>query len=101
MATTQQITLDQLPGAIPLAEQTALLQSKDVGFVGDERPDAALLSEINQNIQLSTSFMQGRGMEAQWNLAEILLKAFVKPEKWRGSDQYRSHLGLPILAEQF
>jgi hypothetical protein len=101
MATTQQITLDQLPGAIPLAEQTALLQPKDVGFAGDERPDAALLSEINQNIQLSTSFMAGRGMESQWNLSEVLLKAFVKPEKWRGSDQYRSHLGLPILAEQF
>jgi hypothetical protein len=101
MATTQQITLDQLPGAVPLAEQTGLLQAKDVGFAGDERPDAALLSEINQNIQLSTSFMQSKGMESQWNLSEILLRAFVKPEKWRGSDQFRSHLGLPILAEQF
>jgi hypothetical protein len=100
MSTTP-ITLQELPGAIPIANQNTLLEAKDTAFAGEDRSDASALSEVNQNIGLSASFMQTRGLEAAWNISETLLRVYVRPEKWKGSDQYRSHLGIPILAEQF
>jgi hypothetical protein len=100
MSTTS-LTLDQLPGAIPVAAQTAIIGPKDVAFPGEERSDESILAEVNQNLALSVGFMQSRGLESSWNIAEILLRCYVKKEKWKGSEQYRSHLGLPILAEQF
>ena len=96
-----QIRILDLPGAVEPGRLSQPLQSTDVGFPDQERSDASMLTEATQNRLLSESFEASRGLIGSWNLAEIMLRAYVEPIKWKGSDQFRSHLGMPILAEHF
>lgn len=96
-----QIRILDLPGAIEPGAQALPLQPKDVGFADQERDDSSMLREANQNRLLSESFEASRGLIGTWNIAELMLRAYVEPVKWKGSDQFRSHLGMPIVAEHF
>lgn len=96
-----QIRILDLPGAVEPGRLALPLQSTDVGFADQERSDASMLTEATQNRLLSESFEASRGLIGTWNLSEIMLRAYVEPIKWKGSDQFRSHLGMPILAEHF
>jgi hypothetical protein len=96
-----QIRIIDLPGAVDPGAQSLPLQPKDVGFADQERDDEAMLKEANQNRLLSESFEASRGLIGTWNVAELMLRAYVEPVKWKGSDQFRSHLGMPIVAEHF
>lgn len=60
-----------------------------------------MLKEVTQNRLISEAFIASRGLVMSWNLTELTLRAFVDPIKWRGSDQYRSSIGIPLLAENF
>ena len=62
---------------------------------------SGMLKEMNLNREESENFIVTRGLIGRWNLAEIMLRAWVEPIKWKGSDQFRSHLGIPLVAEQF
>ena len=88
-----------LPGAVTPGELALPIQQSDVGFPDQDRSDTAMLKEATQNRLLSEAFEASRGLIGNWNLSELMLRAYVEPIKWKGSDQYRSHLGLPILAE--
>src|ERR1035438_9238157 len=96
-----QIRILDLKGAIEPGRQALPLQDKDVGFEDQERSDRAMLTEASQNRLLSESVESSRGLIGTWNLAELMLRAHVEAVKWRGSDQFRSHLGMPIVAEHF
>src|SRR5580692_2364239 len=96
-----QIRILDLPGAIEPGRLALPLQSTDVGFADQERSDESMLAEATQNRLLAESFEASRGLIGTWNLSEIMLRAYVEPVKWKGSDQFRSHLGMPILAEHF
>jgi len=96
-----QIRILDLPGAVEPGRLSLPLQSTDVGFQDQERSDESMLAEATQNRLLSESFEASRGLIGTWNLSEIMLRAYVEPIKWKGSDQFRSHLGMPILAEHF
>jgi hypothetical protein len=96
-----QIRLIDLPGAVSPGELALPIEKWDVGFPDQDRSDLSMLKEATQNRLLSESFETSRGLIGSWNLAELMLRAYVEPVKWKGSDQYRSHLGLPILAEHF
>lgn len=96
-----QIRILDLPGAIEPGRQSLPLQAKDVGFQDQERDDVAMLTEATQNRLLSEAFESSRGLVGTWNVAELMLRAYVEPVKWKGSDQFRSHLGMPIVAEHF
>ena len=73
----------------------------EVAFTDQVRADLSLLKEANLNREESENFIATRGLIGRWNLAEIMLRAWVEPVKWKGSDQLRSHLGVPLVAEQF
>jgi hypothetical protein len=96
-----QIRLLDLPGAVNPGELALPIEKKDVGFPDQDRSDVSMLKEATQNRLLSEAFEASRGLIGTWNLSELMLRAYVEPIKWKGSDQYRSHLGLPILAEHF
>lgn len=96
-----QIRILDLPGAVEPGKLSLPLQSTDVGFEDQARSDQSMLQEATQNRLLSESFEASRGLIGSWNLCEIMLRAYVEPIKWKGSDQFRSHLGMPILAEHF
>jgi hypothetical protein len=94
--------VQDLPGAlIALRKSAQPFQPEDVTFE-QPRVDHAFLKEITENRRLSEAFIMSRGFIARWNADEILLRAYVEPIKWKGSqDQYRSSIGIPILAENF
>lgn len=96
-----QIPLQQLPGAVPYGEQALPLMAKDVAFVDQSRSSESMMRQANLDREASESFIATRGLIGRWNLAEIMLRAWVEPVKWKGSDQFRSHLGIPLVAEQF
>lgn len=96
-----QIRLLDLPDAIPLGEAALQLEPTDVGFPDEDRSDASMLKEAVQNRYMSESFEAARGLISSWNVTEYMLRAQVEPVRWKGSDQWRSNLGLPILAEHF
>lgn len=96
-----QIRLLDLPGALPTGETALPLQPKDVAFADQARSDASMMSEANLNREESEQFIATRGLIGRWNMAEIMLRAWVEPIKWKGSEQFRSHLGIPLVAEQF
>jgi hypothetical protein len=96
-----QITLIDLPGAIAPGEAGLMIEKADVGFPDEDRDDVAMLKEAVQNRLLAEGFESSRGLIGTWNVAELMLRAHVEPVKWKGSDQFRSHLGLPILGEHF
>jgi hypothetical protein len=96
-----QMSVRELPGAIPYGETAFPLMAEDVAFEDQRRSDASMLKEMNMNREESESFIVTRGLIGRWNVAEIMLRAWVDPVKWKGSDQFRSHLGIPLVAEQF
>lgn len=96
-----QIRILDLPGAVPYGESALPLMAKDVAFVDQARSDKSMMQEANLNREESESFIATRGLIGRWNLAEIMLRAWVEPIKWKGSEQFRSHLGIPLVAEQF
>lgn len=93
-------TLQDIPGATSPNDLHELQEPLDVGFSDQPRDNDPMCSEVVANFGYCTGFMQERGFQVSWDLAEVLLRAYVKAEKWKGSDQLRSHLGIPILAEQ-
>lgn len=96
-----QIRVSELPGAKPYGETALPLKATDVAFVDQRRSDDSMRTEANLNREESESFIATRGLIGRWNMAEIMLRAWVEPVKWKGSDQFRSHLGIPLVAEQF
>lgn len=96
-----QMLVAQLPGAVPYGESALPILPKDVAFADQARSDASMMQEANLNRFESESFISTRGLIGQWNTAEIMLRAWVDPIKWKGSDMFRSHLGIPLVAEQF
>jgi hypothetical protein len=103
MATGAQLRIIDLPGAAEQAAGANLpFSQSEVKFADQFRSDASLLKEMKSNRLLSEGFIASRGFVNAWNATEILLQALVPPVKWKGSnDQYRSNLGIPILAENF
>ena len=98
---TGQIRILDLPGAVPYGETALPIGPTEVGFEDQLRSDLSMLKEANLNREESESFIATRGLIGRWNLAEIMLRAWVEPIKWKGSEQFRSHLGIPLVAEQF
>lgn len=96
-----QMRILDLPGAKPYGELALPIGPTEVAFPDQSRSDLSLLKEANLNREESESFIATRGLIGRWNLAEIMLRAWVDPVKWKGSDQLRSHLGVPLVAEQF
>jgi hypothetical protein len=102
MASGAQIRLEDIPGVRELrnvAHQP--FEQSEVKFPDQDRSDASMFREVIGNRMLSEGFMAGRGLAATWDMYGVILRAFVEPVKWRGSDQYRSSLGIPLLAENF
>ena len=98
---TGQIRLQDLPGAVPYGETALPIGPTEVAFTDQMRSDLSMLKEANMNREESESFIATRGLIGRWNVAELMLRAYVEPVKWKGSDQFRSHLGIPLVAEQF
>ena len=96
-----QIRLLDLPGAVPYGETALPIGPTEVAFQDQLRSDLSMMKEANLNREESESFISTRGLIGRWNTAELMLRAWVEPVKWKGSDQYRSHLGVPLVAEQF
>jgi hypothetical protein len=96
-----QIRIIELPGAIPYGETAMPITAAQVAFDDQLRSDVSMLQEANLNREESESFIATRGLIGRWNLAELMLRAWVEPVKWKGSEQFRSHLGVPLVAEQF
>src|SRR5579863_10419598 len=96
-----QMRIQELPGAVPYGETALPIGAKEVAFADQARDDLSMLKEGNLNREESESFIATRGLIGRWNMAELMLRAWVEPVKWKGSDQFRSHLGVPLVAEQF
>lgn len=96
-----QLRIIDLPGALEQQANAGLLFRQAEVTFEKPRTDQALTKEMYQNRMLSEGFTMSRGLINSWNLTEIILRAYVEPVKWKGSDQYRSSLGIPILAENF
>lgn len=98
---TGQIRLLDLPGAVTYGETALPIGPTEVAFADQARSDLSILKEANMNREESESFIVTRGLIGRWNMAEIMLRAWVDPIKWKNSEQMRSHLGIPLVAEQF
>jgi len=96
-----QMSIQDLPGAVPYGQTALPIGPTEVAFVDQQRSDLSLMKEANLNREESESFIATRGLIGRWNIAELMLRAWVEPIKWKGSEQFRSHLGVPLVAEQF
>jgi hypothetical protein len=96
-----QIMLRDLPGAIPPEQAYLQVEQKDLAWSDEQKADDAALKEVVQNVSLSEGYMVSRGLRGVWDITEVMLRAYVQPVKWKGSDIYRSNLGIPLLAENF
>lgn len=96
-----QMQVRELPGAVPYGESARPIGATDVAFADQSRSDDSMIREANLNREESEAFIVTRGLIGRWNMAEIMLRAWVEPIKWKGSEQFRSHLGIPLVAEQF
>lgn len=101
MSDSSQIRILDLPGALEQSANAGLpIQQSEATFY-QPRDDRTFLKEITQNRLLAEGFAMSRGLVNSWNLTEIILRAYVEPIRWKGSDQFRSSIGIPILAENF
>jgi len=96
-----QMSIQELPGAVPYGETALPIGPTQVAFIDQRRSDRSMMQEANLNREESESFIATRGLIGRWNIAELMLRAWVEPIKWKGSEQFRSHLGVPLVAEQF
>ena len=96
-----QISIQDLPGAVPYGETALPIGVTEVAFADQVRSNLSMMKEANLNREESEAFIATRGLIGRWNMAEIMLRAWVEPIKWKGSEQFRSHLGIPLVAEQF
>lgn len=96
-----QLRLLDLPGSVPYGESALPVGQTEVAFEDQSRSDESMMKQANLDREESENFIATRGLIGRWNTAEIMLRAWVDPVKWKGSDQLRSHLGIPLVAEQF
>src|ERR1035437_399229 len=96
-----QIRISELPGAVPYGETALPVGATEVAFEDQLRSSLSMMKQANLDREESESFIATRGLIGRWNLAELMLRAWVEPVKWKGSEQFRSHLGIPLVAEQF
>lgn len=96
-----QMAIQELPGAVPYGETALPIGPSEVAFEDQSRSALSMMKEANLNREESESFIATRGLIGRWNTAELMLRAWVEPVKWKGSEQFRSHLGIPLVAEQF
>ena len=96
-----QLRISELPGAVEYGATALPIMADEVAFIDQKRSDLSILKEANLNREESESFIATRGLIGRWNTAELMLRAWVEPIKWKGSEQFRSHLGIPLVAEQF
>jgi hypothetical protein len=96
-----QISLLELPGAVSYGETALPIGPTEVAFADQLRSDLSLMKEANLNREESEQFIATRGLIGRWNIAELMLRAWVDPIKWKGSELFRSNLGVPLVAEQF
>src|SRR5260370_19354568 len=102
MASGAQIRLIDIPGVRELTHEVSQpFKQDEVAFPDQDRSDASMFKEVVGNRMLAEGFMASRGLAATWDMISVILRAFVEPIKWRGSDKYRSSLGIPLLAENF
>lgn len=95
-----QVRMESMPGAIREGDAYLLVETPEAKFTDEQLADLTAMKIVLQDIQNAEGFLNSKLYIQQWNLAEVLLFAYVKPEKWKGTDQDRSHLGIPLLAEQ-
>jgi len=98
---TGQMSIQELPGAVPYGQTALPIGPTEVAFADQLRDDLSMMKEANLNREESESFIVTRGLIGRWNTAELMLRAWVEPVKWKGSEQFRSNLGIPLVAEQF
>jgi hypothetical protein len=96
-----QMSIRELPGAVPYGQTALPIGPTEVAFNDQLRSDESMMKEANSNELESETFIATRGLIGRWNIAELMLRAWVEPIKWKGSEQFRSHLGIPLIAEQF
>lgn len=97
-----QISLQDLPHSVPVADVYKQMQQDDVAFADESKHMTSAVAEVVQNFGLAEGYMQARGLRTFWDITEVMLRAYVEPVKWKGSpDVYRSNLGIPIIAENF
>jgi len=78
-----QMRISELPGAVPVGQTALPILATDVAFADQLRSDASMLQEANFNRAQSESFIVTRGLIGRWNTAEVMLRAWVEPIKWK------------------
>lgn len=91
--------IQDVKGAIPLNQTGGFIEPDEVFFPDQDADDVAAVKLVMQDIQKAEGFMNSRLYVRDWNLADILFYAQVKPETWQGTNVARASLGMPIVAE--
>lgn len=89
MSSQPQLRLLDIPGVREISGEEYLQFRQDqVGFGDQDRSNESMVKEAVGNRMLSEGFIAGRGLAAMWDLTGVILRAFVEPVKWRGSDSF-------------
>ena len=77
----------------------APLEQQEVKFADQELSDAAALKIVTGDANLATAYLSTKALPQEWDRVDDLVRAWVAPRNWPGSNQARAALGMPLIME--
>ncbi len=86
---------------LPQAIQPNLdpLTAEETAFPDQELSDEVALSIVLQDVATAERFRQSKNQQAEMDHADNLVRAYVKPRVWPGTDKPRANLGMPLVLD--
>jgi arsenate reductase-like glutaredoxin family protein len=90
---------ENLPQAIDEGLAQRPMTPDEAKFAEEKYADEVALGLVLKDTARAESFVTAKGLQAEWNRMDNVLRAVVKSENWHGTTIPRAHLSMPLAME--
>jgi hypothetical protein len=91
---------ESLESAIELSDALSPITAEEAVFADEEMSDRTALGLVLQDIaSFGEKYLQSKGLTIAMEQADDLVRAYVRPRQWPGTDKPKANLGMPVVME--
>lgn len=90
---------ESLPQAIDPGVALQPILAEDTAFFDEALEDEIALGLVINDVTSAESYLQSKNLILGMEQADDLVRAYVKPRTWQGTDVPRANLGMPVVME--
>lgn len=90
---------EQLEQAIDPGVALNPIQPDEVAFYDEDLEDEKALGLVLNDVTTAEAYLQSKSLITAMDQADDLVRAYVKPRTWHGTDTPRANLGMPVVLE--